>query len=78
MDYPECNIHLKLTKKPITFHWSNYWQHPVPILGAWSLITGVYLAFGDNVYTLLCSSDEKGGNMWQGNEDRLSTEKLKG
>jgi len=29
MDYPECNIYLKLTKKPITFHWSNYWQHPV-------------------------------------------------
>jgi hypothetical protein len=36
------------------------------------------LAFGDNVYTLLSSSDEKGENMWQGKEDKLSTEKLKG
>jgi hypothetical protein len=38
----------------------------------------MYLAFGDNVYTLSCSSDEKGKNMWQGKVDRLPTEKLKG
>jgi len=79
IDYPECHIYLKLTKKPFTFHLSNYWQHPVPILWAWPLITGAYSAYiGDNVYTLLCISDEKGQNMWQGKEDRLSIEKLKG
>jgi hypothetical protein len=63
---------IKLLAAPST------WQHPVPILGAWSLITSVYLAFGNNLYTLLGNSDEKRENMWQGKEDRLSTEKLKG